>query len=307
VRARRRAVDQTHQRISGAFAEDQRASLRRKRKPGQGVQRPMGGFRINVGANKDRSPRKDVSMSLQNKLNKRRGRRAHITGAKKWHRSRAGQDLHNQLGRLNSEGEEHDAALRGKIMSVKDRILAYNAGATRKIGAAIVHEDFGTLRPRSQGGQNTNQMTSRGPQGIENPTQEDHLEAILRKLIVSQDMDVLQDVEFDEDTGSLYLFFDPVLMPDEVEEILASIRQERGEIQLIASPDMSIPGESVESEWWVVFLPGPDLTEPDPSIYAKDSENYGTRITAVVKSAPSPPEAVSQGIDVNKLMKSAGS
>jgi len=308
VRARHRAVDKTHQRVAGAFAEDSRSSIKNKRKPGEGHTQVRGGFRIHVGKNKDRSPRKDVQKSLQNKWNvKRRGLRAQIAGSKKWHRSREGQDLHRVLGDYNrSRGESHDIALRHRIMDVKDRITRYNAGATRKIGAAVMAEDIGNLRPRSQGG--TDQMTARGPQNLENPTPDDHLEAVLRRLIVTQDLDVLQDVEFDENTGSVYLFFDPILMPDEVEEILQAVRQERGDIELIASPDMSLPGESVESEWWVMFLAGPgEFTEPDPSIYARTPEQYATRVQAVVMTEPSPPEAAAQGIDVNKLMKAARS
>lgn len=137
---------------------------------------------------------------------------------------------------------------------------------------------------------------------------EDHLEAILRRLIVTQDLDVLGDVEFDEDTGSIYFFFDPVLEDDEVEEILAAIRQERGDIALIASPNMALEYETVESDWWVLFLPGPgEGAEPDPSFYARSPDQYATKIQAVVMTPPSPPEAVAQGIDVNKLLKAAGS
>lgn len=397
VRARNRAIDKTHQRVAGAFAEDSRSSARRKRKPGEGPTQIRGGFRLHVGKNKDRKPNKDVQQSLQARLNQRRGLRARIQGAKKWHRSREGQDLHGALARYNSAmntGEAHDVELRHKIMDVKDRITRYNAGQTRRIGtiahigeskltskrpenwsahdiknavrlysfmsmrelrerqrivrqqqrsayeqyqatrdpvvrrrlgkamqslqiieaalmAAVnsfgesqLREDFGTLRPRSAGG--TEQMTARGPQNMEKPTTEDDLEAILRRLIVTQDLDVLSDVEFDENTGSIYLFFDPVLMPDEIEEILMAIRQERGTIELIATPDMSLPGESVESDWWVVYHPGPHDVGPDPSIYARDPDQYATKIQMVTMAAPDDPAAVAQDVDVAAMIQAAG-
>jgi hypothetical protein len=150
-------------------------------------------------------------------------------------------------------------------------------------------------------------MTARGPQTLDNPLPDDHLEAILRRLIVTQNLDVLQDVEFDENTGSIYLFFDPVLMPDEMQEVLAAIRQERGEIQLISSPNGSLPGESVESDWWVLFLPGPNEAVPDPLLYARAPEDYATKIQAVVMAPQNAPEAVAHGIDVAKMLNSAGS
>lgn len=312
ARARQRAIDANHQRVAGEFAEDKRASAKRQRKPGEGPTQVRGGFRIHVGANQTRKPNKDAEKSLQNKMNAKRGLRARITGAKKWHRSREGKQLHAVLANYNRE--DFDAALRAKILDVQERIVRYSAGQQRQpvsprtvgMGESVVAEDLGTLRPRSSGG--TNMATARGPQTLDNPQPDDHLEAILRRLIVTQNVDVLQDVEFDENTGSIYLFFDPVLMPDEVEEVLSAIRQERGNISVIASPDMSLPGEAVESDWWVMFLPGPNETAiPDPSLYARNPEDYGTKVQAVVMAPPNAPEAVAQEIDVQQMLNAAGS
>lgn len=304
VRARHRAVDKTHDRVAGAFAEDKRASIKRKRKPGEGRTSIRGGLRVHVGGTDDRKPNKDVSRALQNKRNasKPGALRARIRGAKKFHRSSQGKKMHRDQGKsqkLDAGMEEHDATLRHKVTNVKDRILRYNAGQQRQ----SVRENFG---PRSGGG--TNQAAAGGPQNITDPTPDDHLEAILRRLIVTQDLDVLQDIEFDENTGSIYLFFDPTLLPDEVELILQAVRQARGDIELIASPDMSIPEETVESDWWVMFVAGPDSGfDPDPSLYARSPDQYATKVQAVVMAKADSPEAVAQDVDVLKMMKSAGS
>jgi hypothetical protein len=106
----------------------------------------------------------------------------------------------------------------------------------------------------------------------------------------------------------VYLFFDPMLKGDEVFEIMTAMRQERGDLELIASPDMSLPGEMVESEWWVFFLPGSDEgMQPDPMIYAREPDQHATKIQAVVMAQPDAPEAVAQGLDVAAMLKSAGS
>jgi hypothetical protein len=298
-RARQRIADQGHTRVAGEFHEDKRASAKRPRKPGEGPTQIRGGFRIHVGANQTRKPNKDAEKSLQNKMNAKRGLRARISGAKKWHRSREGKQLHAALGNYNRESMDVSAALRAKILDVQDRIIRHNAGQQRQ--------------PARRLGENTEQMAqqittrSPGPTALDNPQPDDHLEAILRRLIVTQNMDVLQDVEFDDSTGSLYLFFDPVLTGDEVQEVLSAVKQERGEIQLIASPDMSIPGESVESEWWVLFLPGPNETAiPDPSVYARNPEDHYTKVQAVVMAPQNAPEAVAQGIDVSAMLNAAG-
>jgi len=188
---------------------------------------------------------------------------------------------------------------------VMDRISRYSAGATRQ----IVHEDMGVLgNEAAGGGANTDQMSALGPQSIRDKTAGDYLEAIIRRLIVTTNVDVLQDVEFDDETGSIYLFFDPVLYSDEVQEILSAIVQEVSNVQLIASPDLSLPGEAVESDWWVMFMPGPgEVAAPDASYYAARPEDYATKVQAVVMVPSNEPEALAQGIDVSAMLKAAGS
>jgi hypothetical protein len=290
----RRAANTVHDRVAGSFAEDARSSTKRPRKPGEGRTQIMGGTRFHMGKNQNRKPNKDVSQALQNKRNANSpgAGRARVRGLKKWHRSRDGQSFHRDLNRLNkqnNEAEERDEALRAKLMDVRDRI-----NAKKPVG--IFEADADMSSP-----------VATGPNGMENPTPDDFLDAVIRRLIVTQNMDVLQDVEFDDETGAIYLFFDPVLMPDEVYEVMAAIRQERGDFQLIASPDMSLPGEAVESDWWVFYLPGQGDSTPDPMIYSRDPDKQGTKIQAVVMAPPNTPEAVANGLDVGALMQSAGS
>lgn len=282
---RSRMIDKTHDRVSGAFIEDMRASIKRARKPGEGHTQVRGGFRIHVGANSTRKPRKDVAKSLQNKINAKRGLRGRIQGAKKFHQSRKGQELHQALGRYNqsrnkSRAEAHDAALRGKIVDTLDRIKRYNSGQQRQV-----------VEDASQ---------------IQQPTTEDHLEGIIRKLIVSNDLDVLQDVHFDERDGSIYLFFDPILMHDEIQEIVQAVKKERSDIELIASPDGSLQEEAVESLWWVLYAPGPMGGSPSPDVYAARPEDHYTKAQMFTNAPPSPPEAIAQDVNIDKLIKAAG-
>ena len=171
-------------------------------------------------------------------------------------------------------------------MDVKDRILRYSAGQQR----SIMRES-----------ENNSYTDS-------TPTVEDDFEALLRRLIVTQDMDVLSDVEFDDNTGAIYMFFDPILRPDEAEEILASLKQAKGGIQLIASPDMSLPNEMVESDWWVFFLPGigEDVASPDPTFYSRSPEDHGTKVQMLVMAQSPDVEAIAQDVDVSKMLDAAG-
>jgi len=306
VRTYNRALDRGHDRVAGAFAEDKRASRHRPRKPGErSVVR--GGMRISTNTDGPDKPRKDISQSLQNKVNANApgALRKRIKGLKKFHRTTAGKQQQRTLGRHQRlSGESHDAALRGKVTDVMDRIARYSAGGTRQ----IVHEDMGILgNEAAGGGANTDQGSALGPQSIRDKTAGDYLEAIIRRLIVTTNVDVLQDVEFDDETGSIYLFFDPVLYSDEVQEILSAIMQEVSSIQLIASPDLSLPGEAVESDWWVMYMPGPgEVASPDATYYAARPEDYATKMQAVVMTPSNEPEALAQGIDVSAMLKAAG-
>lgn len=120
----------------------------------------------------------------------------------------------------------------------------------------------------------TDELTEQGlpqppPAETEAENMDQMLDSIVRKLILSGSLDALQDVEFDDDTGSIYLFFSAAVQRDEIEEIVRDISGEYAQTQLVASPDQSLPDEVGESDWWVVFVPGQDETgsygTPDPA------------------------------------------
>lgn len=282
--ARTRSVDQKHQRVTGEFRteEDTRRSSSNPREPGEGLSHPIQGFRFSTTKQRHK-PNKDVQKSLQNKKNAKGGNSPRkIQKHKEWHRGREGRKYHRAQAEFNKSRLEASVEVREKIMDVKDRILAYSAGQQ-------LREDIG--------------------KNLEHPSVEDDFEALLRRLIVSQDMDVLSDVEFDNESGAVYMFFDPILRGDEIDELLGSLKQAKGEIELIASPNMSLPNEQIESDWWVFFLPGigEDVASPDPAFYARSPEDYGTRVQMVVMGQSPDVEAIAQDVDVGKMLNAAGS
>lgn len=145
-------------------------------------------------------------------------------------------------------------------------------------------------------------------------TIDDVLDAVLRKLLVIEALDILQDVEFDEESGSIYLFFDPSLSRDEITEVVSMLQHEFKDIALIASPDQSLPQEAAPADWWVVYLPraheGMPAPPPDPRVYSTHPEAPGPQMRqSIVVPAPvtaNSPEAVADGIDVDGLLGGLG-
>lgn len=92
----------------------------------------------------------------------------------------------------------------------------------------------------------------------ENETLDDVLDTILGILVITKNLPLLQDVEFDDEYGSMILYFDPTSTPDEMIDILRPIQGQYKGTTIVASPDTSLPGEAVPADWWVVFIPGTD-------------------------------------------------
>lgn len=142
-------------------------------------------------------------------------------------------------------------------------------------------------------------------------TIDDVLDDILRKLLVTEDLDILQDVEFDEATGSVYLFFDPSLRGDEIRQVHQQLAGAYNELALVASPDMSLPEEVAPSDWWVMFLPrslGEDMPAPpaDPRIWSSDPDRAYMKQQIVVPAPLTSPEAMAQNIDLDAAMDNLG-
>lgn len=145
-------------------------------------------------------------------------------------------------------------------------------------------------------------------------TIDDVLDGLLRKLLVIEALDILQDVEFDEETGSIYLFFDPTVSHDEMAEVVRVLQSEQKDIGLIASPDRSLEGEMASSDWWVVFLPrmqqeGAPQAQPDPGVYASgDEEAPGPQMRQpiVVPARASSAETIADEIDIDGMLGELG-
>lgn len=141
-------------------------------------------------------------------------------------------------------------------------------------------------------------------------TIDDVLDDLLRKLLVTEDLDILQDVEFDETTGSIYLFFDPSLRQEEITQVHTQLSGAYNELALVASPDMSLPEEQAPSDWWVMFLPrnmqeaAPPMA--DPAIYSSDPDGSYMKQQIVVPAPVNSPAQIAQSIDIDQAMTNIG-
>ena len=292
------AVRKPHPVRMESVNEDYRSDIARPRKPGEGATSVYGGFRFHVGKNSTRKPRKDVGRCIQNRLNARRGLGKRTKKAKEWHRSHKGAEMHAALGRYNADHNQR-SEMREKIADVRERIARWKTE----------YQQQGYIGETQIGTYGHTGYTS-APSSDQDKSLDDVFEALLRRLIVAEALDVLQDVEFDDQSGALYLFFDPSLPVEEMDELVKMLQAEQAELALIASPDQSLPGESVESDWWVAFLPGKKGEDgqspgPDSSIYAAVPEP-GTKIQMVKQAPPTPVEQIALDVDVGKLLKSMG-
>jgi hypothetical protein len=133
-------------------------------------------------------------------------------------------------------------------------------------------------------------------------------DSILRKLIVIESTDVLEDVEFTED-GAIYLFFDPTLSRPEIDEIMQEIATGEPDLKLIASPDQSLPGETQGCDWWVAFLPRKAApTQPNPNVYAHTPGAPGQvqPKQQMVVMATTTLDAIAASVDVDAALQAAG-
>lgn len=324
------------------------------KEPGAGNTRIHGGHRFEIGYNKKRKPRKNVELSIQNRLNARRGLAARIRAAKKWHRSHKGGQLHRDLAKYN-KGNSRSEAFWDEIIPMALSEVEYVLRDDPAPGTTVVVYDYReprqtTLRHAVATGMDPGDIIVKGivsraqairaakreaaargglpvyfratPErwelveavvaedfGETDRTIDDVLDAILRRLITIESTDVLQDVEFADD-GAIYLFFDPILTAKEVDEILQTIRQEAEKLQLVGSPDKSLPGEDVKSDWWVVYVPpsGDAVARPDPRVYAAETPPPGATAPQqmVVMAAPSSVDQVALSVDIDKLIAAVG-
>jgi len=232
------------------------------------------GFRIHTGHNKNRCPRKDIQRALQNKQNAKRGLAKRVRAAKDWHRSPEGERLHRALGRYNQGPNGPD----GKK---KNEAIQNWAPNQHLLEAAYGYAE----------------------------TIDDVLDDILRKLLVIESLDILQDVEFDEETGSVYLFFDPSMRLDEIGEVAEVLRGEYKDLLLVSSPDASLQDQQAPSDWWVMFIPRPTqegvMPPPDPRIFSTERDEPpgpSLKQQIVVQAPANQPEQMADLLDIDALM-----
>jgi len=207
--------------VEAAAAPTGKSVLAPRPDTGDGAQRAHGGFRFTIGKNQKPEVRTDVARSLQNTRNSRRGVASRVKAAKEWHRSAEGQSFHRDLGRYN----------KGNHRGGQDET------------SVALSEDYG---PNSSG-------YTHGMPGYNERTVDDVFQGILRKLVVIESLDILQDVEF-TDEGGIYLMFDPSLPRREIEDIVQVLREGNDKLALAGAPDGSM---GASADWWLVFLPGP--------------------------------------------------
>jgi len=251
---------------------------RRGRQQQGAAMSPYGGFRIHVGQRQTRRPRKDIERALQSKRNQKRGLAKRIAAAKEWHRSPEGQRLHRALGRYNRRPSGSGGRRRQQV----------------RMG-----ESIRTWRPT----QHLIEATAQYAEGID-----DVLDNLLRKLLVIESLDILQDVEFDEASGSVYLFFDPSIPAHEMDEVVKVMQTEYQDLGLVASPDGSLDfEEDATTDWWVAYLPrareGEQPPPADPDVYATREELPGPpkRQQIVVPAPQGSAEQMADEIDLGDL------
>lgn len=83
---------------------------------------------------------------------------------------------------------------------------------------------------------------------IDKETSNDILDKIIQSMILIDMMDALQDVYIDDENSGLILCFDPVLDNEEINLVLATIKQKYAGAKLTSSP------REDDSSWWIIEI-----------------------------------------------------
>jgi hypothetical protein len=98
----------------------------------------------------------------------------------------------------------------------------------------------------------------------EGDTVDSRFDNVLAMLVVRGFLDGLQDVNYEEEYGSIFLYFDPVMERQEIDDIIIHVGAEYQNTQLVGTPDKSLPDEIEPADWWVVWVPA----SPDAPLVA---------------------------------------
>jgi len=145
----------------------------------------------------------------------------------------------------------------------------------------------------------------------EKETLDDVLDNIIRKTIVLGSIDAIQDVDFADESHSVYLFLDATMTAEEVEQLREAINTIYSNTTVVASPDGTLPQGSEPAEWWVMFVP---QEVPEGAMAAPYPPMWGGKEPVAAPQSYVPADAVAdiaQGVDVDQavdqLLKSESS
>lgn len=133
---------------------------------------------------------------------------------------------------------------------------------------------------------------------------DDTFDNIVRKLIVLGSIDALQDVDFDESTGSIYLFLDAQMGQEEAQKIQETISGMYQGTIIAASPSGMIPENTQPADWWVIFVPQESVAGqmgyPQPETWG--AEPQMPTVATQQPTAGAAVQAIAQGVDVGKAV-----
>lgn len=251
-----------------------------------GAQRAVGRYRFELGANRKIDPRIDLTRSMQNARNSRRGLANRIRAAKDWHtKTAAGSSYHKDLARFNKGNHRGQPVGPGtqESMMTDAQLTEFGPG-----GVGILPTTGGAYP--------------------EQKTLDDVLDAILRKLITIESQDILQDIEITRE-GAIFLYFDPSIADPEMAEVLQVVRSAEPKIELVGTPDGRLPTETFPAQWWVLTLPpnpaamipGP----PPPKEPEDDGEPEAPKQQMVVQGKTTL-DQLAADVDTDALVQSVG-
>lgn len=199
------------------------------------------------------------------------------------------------------------------ISPVSSEVLKMIAGPISGAGAKIIkaYQD-GWIRanlaaPVPESSERTNVGESLTEQtDIEDETLDDTFDNIVRKLIILGSIDALQDVDFDENTGSIYLFMDAQMGQEEAMRIQETINGMYAGTVIAASPSGVIPEGTQPADWWVFFIPQESVSGQMgyPQAQTWGAEPEMPRVDTQLPTAGAAVQAIAQGVDVGAAINS---
>jgi len=125
---------------------------------------------------------------------------------------------------------------------------------------------------------------------------DDSLDKILQRLILVDHLDSLQDIIIEEEKGTLYLCFDPVLTQEEVQIVLDAVKATYPQAVLSDNPGPQ------SSAWWVVTVALVKDAEAAVMGSGQAAPGAENEQGVIAKSGSSPVTALARSVDVGKAL-----